>query len=316
MASDKSGPGSYGYKKRKDPETRLIPAGQGESRVGSPLRIEARRLSQVADVNIGGGGGAGRSRVSDERMIFLGSLLNSPNWIGTNAYIQSGTVGTIWDANIKRYCRRITASTGNGSFRVQDTAEARAVLDPLFGAGQPLKIRFRDTLVLTFTTATPPSPSFNYSARAQFCLAGTEVVSTAFGDLFPFIGFEMLYSSGFGTNSLMFWSAKIVDENLTTLYRQVTTKNAKEIHDFEIELDCATYTVNFYIDGELLGSYTFASNSVPGQLQPYPSGFNASSWGLSYTCTETHGGATAMPVQFNAHLSPGGPIISVLYEDA
>ena len=229
--------------------------------------------------------------------------------VGAGVIIQAGTFGNTFNTGIKRYAR--TAS--GGYIRLNDQIDPRSVIDPRYGAPD-LRVRARDTVAIGFPNGTTIGGNTIHS-RAFWGFGGMpNALSSSFTTTIPmpFVGFRMHYDvvSGVISNNHV-WRCTVVGDNCAVLHETTTAVDVQTPHELTILLDGPTSTVFWLIDQVVVDSYTFATNTAPGQVNPYASGSSAGSWNLVIaTANDSTGGFTQI---LYYQMSPATPLISVEY---
>jgi hypothetical protein len=234
--------------------------------------------------------------------------------IGAATYNTAGTNGAAWNATLKRYVRRIT---NTGYARLNDQLEPRSLVDPKYGT-TPMRLRAREACCMTYTALPTGSPTL--VTRCMWGYSGAPNSDSAtVANFTPFVGFRMQYNGNLaGLTAGSTWYVVVIDDTLTTVYSVDTTISALAIHELSLLFDGRTSTVYFYIDGNQVGSYTFASGAAPGQAATYGASVTAASqWQMLFEATAANfGGVGAIASVFDFHIAPMTPLVTVEYLDA
>jgi hypothetical protein len=236
-------------------------------------------------------------------------------WRGAYAIQVLVSTLAIWDATIKRYARLVGVANGARAFYYRAFLEPRALADPRYGLA-PIKTRIRETLLCTYgafgNTTHDALYEWGLSASTTTAAGGAQTQ----GNLayMPFIGFRAYFHRVFnGATPVLYWRTYFTDPDNGVLRQTITSFDAKDIpRDLMIELDSETGTVNWYIDGTLVDSYTPASGEWPGQGAAIVIG----EWRLHYIVSAVSG-ATApnLTASLYTHMGPCSPSGSMEYVD-
>lgn len=251
---------------------------------------------------------------SARECVIVSGQVDQTYHIGSITNTQVGTHGSIWDTIIKRYARRIQATSGGGGgyVRANEQLDPRALVDPRYSV-EPAILRARESLCVTYSVA-PTNGVVNRFVSWWGFGGMPNGISSAGTNAMPFVGFYQKHEiSALGVvTAANTWNCQVIDDGLTTLKNTATAISCAEPHEFELVFDGTNNTIYWYIDGVLQTSYAPASNAAPGQQTPYPVvGTAAGAWNLLAAHQNT-GNAQS---NFLYHMSPGTPLITYQYSD-
>ncbi len=250
--------------------------------------------------------------VSVERPYFIGHHKRTVpiNWIGNPNFV--GTLGMLdaWNTQLKFYAKRMQVNAGLRGHALQPVIDPLALLDPLFPSSiHTGSLRVFDNIALNVNGGGGSNPT---TAEAHFGFIksnGTANPSTS-GMLPPsFLGF---IASGTDTN----WFCRFINKSGVVLYSQNTgirainlARNTWTPHRMEMILDGQTNTVQWLIDGVVVGTFTLTSNTAPGQVAA------GQNWQLIYNvnCSATVGTSDLLMMDFSFDF--GGPYFTMSYAD-
>lgn len=239
-----TGGSGYGYPARPDPSSRVIPAGQGESRVPVPGRVESRRVNQSAKDLLGTKpSGSWTDVLSFARpgltTTFLGRApggnVQSPNFRATE-----------WNDSYKRYGHFLYAES---SFAASDTLietgiEPRALVDPALPV-VPLIYRVRDVVAIE-------SPGGN---EAGFYIGSSSNLSVSLNPSPRTTGFRNYTGST--------WQTLYARNDATEPYPRVDTlASCTEPVELMFELDGVLKEIRWYVDTVLVHSLRPAADGT------------------------------------------------------
>jgi|ERR1035437_1001160 hypothetical protein len=234
---------------------------------------------------------------------------------------QAGTHGNTWDTQIKRYAKNIQASGGGGGgyFIYRDSHEPRVLLDPKYGPGSAI-IRARDCLAVTMPNGVPAAAVVQ-DVESYWGFGGTQGGGGSYTNNAPFVGFRQRAKWAANTLAVVdanVWHCVVINDALVTVFDVASAISPLAPHEFEIVMDGTTNTVGFFIDSALIGSYSPASGTAPGQVTPYANiaGSAADRWNMVW-CSGNVGatGPPAFITKFLSRMSPFTPLVTIEYAD-
>jgi hypothetical protein len=247
--------------------------------------------------------------VGSESILMAGQA-NQTFHIGGHVLFQAGGPHSqIWDATVKRYARRIS---GGGYVRANEELDPRSLIDPRY-PNPGYRLRARECLAHTVTI---PGGAASYSSWWGFggmpnALAGADA------NYFPFVGFRVFYNKTAAnvvtkTNA---WHCTVVNDQCAALYDVQTAVDSSVPHEFQLVFESTTSTVVWLIDGIQVGSYTFLTNTAPGQVTPYPAGGGGTAAGAWNMLWAANLGGGVVTMAYLSHMSPATPLITLEFDD-
>lgn len=238
-------------------------------------------------------------------------------WEGSVWGVGASGAGNTWQTTLKRYCRFLTATNTSASERYTSFMEPRGFLDQRYGSITGV-MRLRDTLACLMSGGT--AGNSHYGALL-FGFVGSTLngppagIPLQNGDPWaPFLGFRVHYSAALDveTSNDVNWRCYFVDDTLTQRHDFVTSVDSRNSHDLLLELDSETGTINWYIDGILVSTYTPASNEVSGQSA---SGYINGQFRLIYCITAQTPAGIGRNFVLARCMSAGMPMLSIEYTE-
>lgn len=242
--------------------------------------------------------------------VYVAGQINNVFAVGSPAIFQVGTNSNYWNGVIKRYGRRV----GTTSYtRLNCQLEPRALVDPRY-PGPGYRLRARECCALVPDTGIGGA-GLTRSYKGYWGFGGMPNASNANNvPQFPFVGFRTYYlqdASGAVVTPAT-WFCRVVDDGLNVLYNVDTGLSSSVPQELQLLFDGEAKTVYFYVNDSLKGSYTFASNTAPGQVTPYPGLATAAGfWNMLWTCNSSN----VVNINHVYNMSPATPLITFEYTD-
>lgn len=227
--------------------------------------------------------------------------------LGKAATLTTGAPTVQWNPTLRRYSRQGVVSASQLQERIQIWLEPRSIVDPRYPACG-LVLRARNTLHCLVTGGPPPWGGSSYGRCTWGFRAQPGNLSSANVNGPPFIGFRLDLLGGSNVANPT-WKTDFVNWNSTTRRAIDTGITSGTMRDLMVELSGVDQKIRWYIDNNLVDTYTPTADDVGGQNT------TPAEWTV---CTEVNASSGPLPtptMTLSWHLGVG-PLVTCTYHDA